>query len=167
MVVTDKTTYHEALPFLLFLTDKSRADLEEKAVERFGCFEALSIERFSAIVASDLTPILGEGWNTNPTLFQYMWCEYAKREMEGFVSALERYAVPETPEEKVAAEGLPSVTLIEGLLVFAQSYFGCRSFSEAAEISLGEVKIAKKAEYRRVVMQRKLDRIQSDKFKKK
>lgn len=42
------------------------------------------------------------------------------------------------------------MTMAEGLLVFARRYFGCRSFSEAERLTLGEWLMAKKDDYNRI-----------------
>lgn len=167
MIITERTLVRECAQITEYMTDKSRTDLEEKAVERFGCFDSLTIEQMAEVVASNLTPIIGEGWNSDPTLFQWAWIKYIKREMETFAKNLERLSISETAEEKQASEGLPSVSFIEGLLVFAQSFFSLHSFSEASQICMGDILIAKKAEYRRGMMQRRLDKIQIDKMKSK
>lgn len=152
---------------LPYISESCRMNIEAAAVEKFGAFNVLTIEDLSAISQGNLDGILGNEWSTDPTVLQWAWAEYAKKQMEIFVKTLERFTIPETPEEKRAAEGLPSVTFIEGLLVFSQSFFSLPSYVAAAKTTIGDIVIAKKAEYRRLCMQRRLDRIQAQKIKSK
>ena len=50
--------------------------------------------------------------------------------------------------------GTMPMTFSESLLIFAQNFFGLKSFKEAEKITLGEIIIAKKADYNKSVFQR-------------
>ena len=165
MKIDRDTPYASVSAALEYLTEESDKALMTKAAEVYGTLEEMNVEQFSDLIANHLDRFLGEGWEDNPTALQVWWVKYMKGAVERYIKTLENLSIPETAEEKRAADGLPSVSIIEGLLVFAQSFFGLRSFRAASHTTLGDIIIAKKAEYRRGMMQRKLDAIQAEKFK--
>ena len=102
-----------------------------------------------------------------PTVLQVYW----KRRFEDFVNefaeALKKLTIPQSPEEAQAAQGLIKVGWDESILVFAQQWFGLHSYKEAEQLTIGEILIAKRAQYNREKFQRQMSQIQMSKFKKK
>ena len=165
MRIDKDTPYASIAAALEYLTDDSDKALMTKAAETFGTLEEMTVEQFADLIANRLDVFLGDKWQDNPTALQVWWVKYIKGAVERYVKTLENLTIPETPEERRASEGLPSVSIIEGLLVFAQSFFGLQSFKQASWTTLGDIIIAKKAEYRKGMTQRRLDAIQAEKFK--
>lgn len=87
--------------------------------------------------------------------------------VKSFVGMLNEYQVRETAEERQAAAGLPKFNENEGLLVFARRYFGLKSFTDAENVTLGDVYLAKKDEYIQSQFERNYNEIMTNKFKVK
>ena len=87
--------------------------------------------------------------------------------MEEFTKALKGLTLAPTADEKKASDGLLEVTWGEGVLVFLQQWFGLKSYKEAEKITVGELLIAKRAQYNQDLFRRKLANIQTAKLRKK
>lgn len=164
MELTKDTLYSELQPHEEYLTDESKQAILDKAKEVYGEYLDITLDKLSRFINGDFGGIVNK---EKPTVLQVYWL----RGLEAFIKALPdtlaNYSVPETPEEAQAASGLPSVTFMEGMLVFARSYFGHKSFSEASQTTIGDVMIAKKDSYRQSMIQIRLARIQQRKYSKK
>ena len=87
--------------------------------------------------------------------------------MEEITQALKGLTLSPTADESKAGQGLLQVTWGEGILVFLQQWFGLKSYKEAEKITMGELLIAKRAQYNQDLFRRRLAQIQTAKFKKK
>lgn len=85
--------------------------------------------------------------------------------IEEYCGILDGLKIKETAAEKQAQVGLPVFMNHEGLLVFARSYFGLRNFTEAEEITLADLYLAKKDTIARQRFERNMSEAISRKIK--
>lgn len=164
MELTKETPYTELQPHEQYLTDESRQAIHDKAVAVYGNYEDITLEQLSRYMNGDFGKLVDE---KNPTVLQVYWLNGLKDFIQKLPDVLKAFSVPETPEEAQAGAGLPSVTFMEGMLVFARSYFGHTSFEAASRTTIGDIIIAKKDRYRQDMMQMRLAAIQRRKMNAK
>lgn len=145
------------------LTDKSQNELTKAAEKVFGNPWSLTISQLSDLLSGDFSRL---GDLSNPTILQVYWCKRFKSFIEEFSKALENLSLPMDTDEKRATEGLPSVTFIEGLLIFSKNYFHLHSFEQAGRTILSDVLIAKKDVFRTQAQQKKWNNIQQEKMRR-
>lgn len=165
MRITEKTKYVDILAVEKCFTDKSIEELKAAAVKHFGSFYDLTFEAFHECSDGDYTKTLGD--ISDPTVLQVYWIKAFSDFVKLFVEQLSKLQVPQTADEKKAASNLLQVNWDEGMLVFIRNYFGLKSFKEAEQISMGEILIAKRAQYNSDLFQRRMNNIQMQKYKLK
>lgn len=72
---------------------------------------------------------------------------------------MQDFALKETAESRQAARGLPQFNETEGLLVFVREYFGLHNFTEAEEVTLADVFLAKKDAFIKASFERNYNEI--------
>lgn len=73
-----------------------------------------------------------------------------------FCDIMDELTQKPTMDEKKASAGLPQFRKHEGFLVFAREYFGLKNFTEAENITLGDIYLAKKDSKIKVMFQRNI-----------
>lgn len=73
-----------------------------------------------------------------------------------FCDIMDELTPKPTLEEKKASNGLPQFRKHEGFLVFAREYFGLKNFTEAENITLGDMYLAKKDAKIKIMFQRNI-----------
>lgn len=166
MRIINRTKYRTLQPVERFLTEQSIRNIQEAAEKEFGSMYELTFAKFYACANGDFSSVLGN--MADPTLLQVYWIKRFEKFVEEFAEQMKKLTLPPTPEEMQAEQGLLKTSWDESILVFAQSYFGLRSFKEVSEtITIGEILIAKRAAYNREAYQRRLNAIQTAKLKRK
>ena len=165
MRITDSTLYVTLKPHEKYLTDKGKKAITDAAEARYGAMYDLTFAQFYAVASGDYKEVIGEA--NNPTVLQVYWLNRFEEFVTEFANELKRYTPPQTAAEAKASNGLLKTDFGENMLVFLQSYFGLKSFKEAEQITTGEILIAKRAEYNRVIFQRNLQKAQMESFKSK
>lgn len=84
---------------------------------------------------------------------------------EMYLRLMSRYTSHGTSEEQQASFGLPKFENSEGFLVFAREYFGLKSFTEAENVTLADLYLARKDAYIREMQQRNYNKIIENKYK--
>ncbi|MBO7272682.1 MAG: hypothetical protein J6U89_07380 [Bacteroidaceae bacterium] len=165
MRITDKTQYQTLAPVEKYLTKNAVQELKQAAEKRFGSMYELTFAQFYECTNGNTSEILGDV--QQPTVLQVYWKKRFDEFVEEFAKQLKKQTLSQTTDEVQAAQGLLKVDWAEGLLVFLQSYFKTSSFKEAEKITIGEILIAKRAQYNQDLFKRKLAAIQTAKLKKK
>lgn len=165
MQITSQTKYSEFAPHEKYVTEKTVAEIKKAAEVEFGAMYDLTFEAFHACANGEFSGALGD--LSDPTVLQVYWMKRFAEFVEEFTKTLNGLTLPQKPDEAKAAQGLLKVSWDEGLLIFLQSFFGLRSFKEAEQITIGEIVIAKRAQYNRDKFARNMADIQTAKFKKK
>lgn len=135
--------------------------IEHASEKYYGPICDLAFADYWAIANGDkdaLFAVLGD--MSRPTIFQTFWVRAFRKYTETFSDALKRFSIPQTLQEKTAADSCAPVGFAEGILIFARSYFGLHSFREAERITMGEILIAKKAAYNDAIFRKKLSALQ-------
>lgn len=164
MRITDRTKYATIAPLEKYFTAQTVEALKTAAEAKYGGMYDLPFGTFWACQNGDFDHL---GDLANPTVLQIYWCKRFVEFQEEFAKQLQACTLPPTADETAANNGLLPVNFAEAMLVFMQSFFGLRSFKEAEQITLGELLIAKRAQYNRDKFQRNLAAIQRKKFGKK
>lgn len=165
MQITEATKYAEFEPVEKYVTKKTVQGLFESAEEKFGKMYDLEFGTFWQCSNDNFAEVLGD--MSEPTVLQVYWKKRFEKFVEEFAQQLKKLTIPQSPEEAQAAQGLIKVGWDESILVFAQQWFGLHSYKEAEQLTIGEILIAKRAQYNREKFQRKMSQIQMSKFKKK
>lgn len=79
--------------------------------------------------------------------------------INNFSDLIEASTLKQTPEELRASEKVPKFMKHEGFLVFAREYFGLKSFSEAEDVTLADLFLAKKDVYAKRVFEREMNKV--------
>jgi len=164
MRITENTRYATIEHLDKFIDDKSVKELEKAAEDKFGIMYDLTFATFWACANGDFSHL---GDMTNPTVLQVYWVKRFAKFVEEFTNALKSYTLKPTEEEKKASQDLLEISWDEGLLIFMQQWFGLKSYKEAENITIGELLIAKRAQYNQDLFRRKLANIQISKIKRK
>lgn len=158
MQITNETKYENIASTLLFIDKASEQRLiDESPIAVFGKggYYAMTIGQLGALIdggsIADLIPTIG---TKDMKVFEYYTARELPNFIEKFVKQLEMFSIKPTPKEQRASAGCYKVGAVEGLLLFARSYFGLHSFREAEEITLADLLIAKKDSYNEIVRTR-------------
>lgn len=165
MRITERTKYEPFRSVEKYLTKEATTKLKEAAERQFGKMQELTFAQFYACANGNFDDVLGD--TNSPTVLQVYWAKRFADFVEEFANVLKKITIQPTPEETRAAQGLLKVNWDEGLLVFIQSYFGLRSFKDAEQITIGEIIIAKRAQYNQELFRRRMTAIQTAKLKRK
>ena len=164
MRITERTLYATIQPIEKYLQDSMTSELMRAAESKFGAMYDLEFATFWACAGGDFSHL---GDMQNPTVLQVYWVKRFNKFVEEFTKAIKGLTLSPTADEKKAADGLLQTTWGEGILVFLQQWFGLKSYKEAEKITIGELLIAKRAQYNQDLFRRRLAQIQTAKFKKK
>ena len=164
MRITDRTLYATIEPLEKYFRKEMTAELKQAAEVKYGAMYDLEFATFWACAGGDFSHM---GDMRNPTVLQVYWVKRFGEFVEEYTKALKGLALQPTADEKKAADGLLQTTWGEGILVFLQQWFGLKSYKEAEKITMGELLIAKRAQYNQDLFRRRLAQIQTAKFKKK
>lgn len=145
------------------LSDESKKELADAAVKIYGSHWSMTINDLAAVMNGDLSRLGCD--MSNPTVLQVFWMKGFKKFIDDFTKALENLSVPMDADERRASAGLPPVSFIEGLLIFAKNYFRHHSFEQAGKTILSDILIAKKDEYRNTMQRKKWQNIQHEKMR--
>lgn len=165
MRITNKTKYRFFERYEKYLTPESVEALKAEAEKRIAKMYDLTFAQFYDCANGDFSGVLGNV--SDPTVLQVYWCKKFADFVQEFTEALKKLTIQPTGDEIKAGQGLLQVTWGEGILVFLQQWFGLKSYKEAEKITMGELLIAKRAQYNQDLFRRRLAQIQTAKFKKK
>lgn len=164
MRITERTLYATIQPIEKYFADSMNDKIMRAAEGKFGCMYDLEFATFWACAGGDFSNL---GDMRNPTVLQVYWVKRFNNFVEEFTQALKVLTLSPTADESRAGQGLLKVTWGEGILVFLQQWFGLKSYKEAEKITIGELLIAKRAQYNQDLFRRSLAQIQNAKFNKK
>lgn len=164
MRVTERTKYKTFQAVEPYIDAKSVKQLKRASEHIYGGMYDLTFEKFYACANGDFSHL---GDLKDATVLQVYWCKRFNEFVVEFANALKSLALPQTPDEARASSSLLKIQWAEGLLVFMQQFFGLKSFKDAEQITIGELLIAKRAQYNRDKYQRELSKIQTAKFRRK
>lgn len=164
MRITERTLYATIEPIEKYFRPKMADDIMRAAEGKFGSMYDLEFATFWACAGGDFSHL---GDMKNPTVLQVYWCKRFADFVKTFADMLQKMQLPQTADESKAGQGLLQVTWGEGILVFLQQWFGLKSYKEAEKITMGELLIAKRAQYNQDLFRRRLAQVQTAKFKKK
>ena len=164
MRITDRTLYSTIKPIEKYFREETVKDLKRGAEAKYGAMYDLEFATFWACAGGDFSHL---GDMKNPTVLQMYWIKRFKDFVEEFTKTLKGLQISLTADERKASEGQLQVTWGESILVFTQQWFGLKSYKEAERITIGEILIAKRAQYNQDLFRRKLANIQTSKFRKK
>lgn len=163
MQVTENTLYADFAPFEEFVNKEDIAKIDKTAIELYGDFNDMTIEKFSEL--TQLTPEQAKAeYNT---VFKVHWLLQFKDFVEQFSKILSNFSLKPTPMEASASSVCYDVSMLESMLVFSRDYFGLKSFAEAAKTKLGDYLIARKADYNTRAFERRFSELQMQKIKQK
>lgn len=161
MRITENTKYIEIVAIEKCFSKKTIEELKAAAEKQFGSMYDLEFATFWNCANGDFSHL---GDLDDLTVLQVYWMKRFENFAEEFAKTLSTLQVKSTEDEKRASEGLLKVTWGESILVFIQKYFCLKSFKEAEKITIGELLIAKRAQYNEDLFQRKLASIRTQKF---
>lgn len=164
MRITERTLYATISPIEKYLRTETVKEIERAAENKYGAMYDLEFATFWACAGGDFSHL---GDMRNPTVLQVYWVKRFNKFVEEITQSLKGLTLTPTDEERKASEGLLNVAWGEGILVFLQQWFGLKSYKEAEKITIGELLIAKRAQYNQDLFRRKLSKIQMSKFHKK
>lgn len=165
MRVTEATKYKTLEPYEKYLTSKAVQELKQAAERKYGAMYDLTFAQFHACANGDFSEILGD--TQQPTVLQVYWAKRFAEFVEEFAKQLKKMTITQTADETKASQGMLKTNWDEGMLVFLQSFFGLRSFKEAEQITIGEIIIARRAQYNQELFRRNMSAIQTAKLKRK
>lgn len=164
MRITERTLYATIQPIEKYFRAEMTEEIMRAAEAKFGGMYDLEFATFWACTEGDFSHL---GNMRNPTVLQTYWIKRFNKFVEEFAKTLKNLTLPPTADESKAGQGLLQVKWGEGILVFLQQWFGLKSYKEAEKITMGELLIAKRAQYNQDLFRRRLAQIQTAKFKKK
>ena len=148
------------------LNKESRQALIDAACGMYGAYWDLTLGRFFAISAGDVSFL---EIKRSPTVAQVFWLKGLEDFAKEFEQACKNVQMPKTllrKNEDQAARACLKMTPQESMLTFVQKHFGLHSYREAEQITLAEYMMARRAQYNEVVMQRRLEQLQMAEIKK-
>lgn len=163
MQVTRETSYLEFYPYEPYITEETKRELKEAAVKEFGQYTDLTIERFNQLT----TITAEEAAKEYSTVLGVYWLLGFKEFIEEFGKNVQNLTLKPTPMEVSAASACYSTTLIESMLVFCRDWFNLPNYTAAAQTTLGDYLIARKADYNNKSFERRMSELQSQKMKTK
>lgn len=164
MRITDKTKYDTFTNVEPYVTQKSINAIKNAAEKKYGNMYDLTFSQFYACMNGDFSHIIK---TSSPTVLQVYWTKRFSEFAEKLANELKSLTLPQTADERLASQSLLKVSWAEGLLVFMQSFFHLHSFKEAEQITIGELLIAKRAQYNQDKYTRELAKLQRKKIGKK
>lgn len=165
MRITERTKYSEIEPYEDLLTDATKSAITEAAEAFYVPMNDLTFVRFFECSNGDFYGVLGDV--EDPTVFQVYWAKRFEEFVKEFAKAMKSLTLKQTVDEIQASQGLVQVGWAESLLVFVQKFFGLKSFREAEQITIGEIVIARRAQYNQDKYQRQMAAVQAKKLQKK
>ena len=163
MRITERTLYSAVEPIEKYFSQDTVAAIEQTAEKKYGAMYDLPFADFFACANGDFSRL---GKMVNPTVLQVYWIKRFRRFVGEFEKAVKAATLKNTADEKRAGDGLLDVSWGEGILIFLQKWFGLKSYKEAEQITMGEILIAKRAQYNQDLFGRNLMKIQTAKMKK-
>lgn len=164
MRIDKNTKYREFEPIEKYVQDSQKKAITNAAESVYGCMYDLEFGEFWNVANGDLSRL---GSLEDPTVFQRYWLKRFEDFTKEFAETLNKLSVKQTTDEKRAAEGCLKVSWGESVLVFLQKFFCLKSFKEAEKITLGEILIAKRAQYNDDLFARRISQIQMQKLNRK
>lgn len=164
MRIDKNTKYREFEQIEKYVPDSQKRAITNAAESLYGCMYDLEFGEFWNVANGDLSRL---GSLEDPTVFQTYWLKRFEDFTKEFAETLNKLSIKQTTEEKRAAEGCLKVSWGESVLVFLQKFFGLKSFKEAEKITLGEILIAKRAQYNDDLFARRISQIQMQKLNRK
>ena len=164
MRIDKNTKYREFEPIEKYVPDSQKKAITNAAESVYGCMYDLEFGEFWNFANGDFSRL---GNLEDPTVFQVYWLNRFDEFTKEFAETLNKLSVEQTTEEKRAAEGCLKISWGESVLVFLQKFFGLKSFKEAEKITLGELLIAKRAQYNDDLFARRISQIQMQKLNRK
>lgn len=164
MLITEKTKYREFYAFEKYLKEHEAEKIKAAAEKALGSMYDLTFGQFYSCVQEDFSHL---GSLSDPTVYQIYWIKRFGDFVKTFTDTLKKMQVPQTEDERNASQGLLKVEWSEGILCFCQQWFGLKNYREAEQITMGEILIAKRAQYNRDLFNRNMARIQKIKSNQK
>ena len=164
MRIDKNTKYREFEPIEKYVPDSQKKAITNAAESVYGCMYDLEFGEFWNVANGDLSRL---GSLNDPTVFQTYWLKRFEDFTKEFAETLNKLSIKQTTDEKRAAEGCLKISWGESVLVFLQKFFGLKSFKEAEKITLGELLIAKRAQYNDDLFARRISQIQMQKLNRK
>lgn len=161
MQITIDTRYSDFYRYEPYLSEESKEALKKAALDAYGQYTDLTIERFSHLTSLDRDEVAKE----YDTVFKVYWLIGFKDFVEEFSKTLTNLTLKPTPMEASASSVCYPSTMIESMLVFSRSYFGLKSFAEAGQVTLGDYLIARKDDYNSKAFERRINELNAQKIK--
>lgn len=158
MTITNKTKHAEFQPVEKYLEESAVADLKKASEREYTNMYDLTFGQFLRVSDGYFSDVLGD--MSEPTVLQIYWIKRFEDFQREFGDAIKGTQVQPTKEQAEAMEGLPKQTFAESMITFARSYFGLHSFSEAENLTIGELIIARRDAYISAIYERRLQAIQ-------
>ena len=152
MKISEYTTYNEVKYLERYFTPLDKENVLNGAKMRYGEYYDLTIEEFFTLLDKKYDKI-GIDESKETTLYQWYWLQYFSAFVDEFMKVLKKFEIAPTAKETQYMRGTIPMSFSESLLIFAQNFFNLKSFKEAEKITLGEIIIAKKADYNRNIYQ--------------
>lgn len=164
MRIDNTTKYREFKLVEKYVSDSQKRAITNASESLYGCMYDLEFGEFWSVANGDFSRL---GDFKDPTVFQVYWLNRFDEFTKEFAETLNKLSIKQTTDEKRAAEGCLKVSWGESVLVFLQKFFGLSSFKEAEKITLGELLIAKRAQYNNDLFSRQISQIQTQKLNRK
>lgn len=163
MKITEETLYTDFVPYEDFISQDDKLHIAKAAVDLYGDYNSLTIEKFAEL--TQLTP--ERAMAEYNTVFKVYWLIGFKEWVEQFTKTLSNFSLKPTPMEASASTVCYQQSMLESMLVFSRDYFGLKSFQDAAQTTLGDYLIARKADYNNRAFERRFSELQMQKVKQK
>ena len=154
MKITDKTLYTDLLCIEKYIPDAEREKLIQASQQRYKEYYNLTIAEFFALLDKDYTLIEYSGNSEQLTALQYFFMQGFTAFVAELQTIFEKLTLKPTFDEQRNMAGVLPMTFSESIIVFVQDFFGLKSYSEAENITLADVVLAKKVHYNRSIYQR-------------
>lgn len=164
MRIDKATKYRDFEPIEKYVPDSQKKAITKAAEILYGCMYDLEFGEFWNVANGDFSRL---GSLEDPTVFQTYWLKRFDEFTKELAEMLNKLSIKQTAEEKRAAEGCLKISWGESVLVFLQKFFSLKSFKEAEKITLGELLIAKRAQYNDDLFARRISQIQMQNLKRK
>lgn len=164
MRIDKNTKYREFEPIEKYVPDSQKKAITNASESVYGCMYDLEFGEFWNVANGDFSRL---GNLEDQTVFQVYWLKRFDEFTKEFAETLNKLSVKQTTDEKRAAKGCLKVSWEESILVFLQKFFSLKSFKEAEKITLGELLIAKRAQYNDDLFARRISQIQMQKINRK
>lgn len=169
MRLSKDTKYKDFAPFEQYLQDGERQRIIDTAARCYlgeGGYYALTISQFVRLCGNDINALNDLPIDDLSSAYCVYFFQGLMEFLSKYIEQLASLGIQQTPTEQRASSGCLSLSLAEGLLIFARDYFGLRSFAEAEKVTLDELLIAKRDHFNKVTFDRNVARIQTQKIRK-